>query len=95
MAFIPEKLKLRSTRKSIHEHNFICNRSKLGKAQMSFNEQMVELWYSYTMSFYYYVVFFSIKKERTRGAWLAQSVEHATLGLGVVSSSPMLNVEIT
>ena len=29
-----------------------------------------------------------------RGAWLAQSVEHETLDLEVVSSSPMLGVEI-
>ena len=28
-------------------------------------------------------------------AWLAQSVEHATLDLSVVSSSSMLGVEIT
>ena len=27
------------------------------------------------------------------GAWLAQSVEHATLGLGVMSSSPMLDIQ--
>jgi len=27
-----------------------------------------------------------------RGTWLAQSIERATLGLGVVSSSPMLRV---
>ena len=30
-----------------------------------------------------------------RGAWLAQSVEHGTLGLEVVSSSSTLGVEIT
>ena len=29
------------------------------------------------------------------GTWLAHSVEHATLDLGVVSSSPTLGVEIT
>ena len=29
-----------------------------------------------------------------RGAWLAQSEDHATLDLGVVSSSPMQGVEI-
>lgn len=29
-----------------------------------------------------------------RGAWLAQSVEHATLDLGVVSLSPTSGVEI-
>ena len=29
------------------------------------------------------------------GAWLAQLEEHATLDLGVVSSSPMLSVKIT
>ena len=29
------------------------------------------------------------------GTWLAQSVEHVTLGLGVVSLSPILGVEIT
>ena len=31
----------------------------------------------------------------TWGAWLAQLVEHVALDLGVVSSSPMLSVEIT
>ena len=30
-----------------------------------------------------------------RGTWLAQLVKHATLDLGVVSSSPTLGVEIT
>ena len=30
-----------------------------------------------------------------RGAWLAQSEEHATLHLGVVSLSPPLEVEVT
>ena len=30
-----------------------------------------------------------------RSAWLAQSVEHATLDLGIVSLSPTLGVEIT
>lgn len=30
-----------------------------------------------------------------RGPWLAQSVEHATLGLRIVSSSPMLGMETT
>lgn len=29
------------------------------------------------------------------GCWLAQSVEHRTLDLGAVSSSPALSVEIT
>ena len=29
------------------------------------------------------------------GAWSAQSEEHATLDLGVMSSSPMVGVEIT
>ena len=29
------------------------------------------------------------------GVWLAQSVEHATLDLWVVSSSPMLGIEIS
>ena len=32
---------------------------------------------------------------KTRGTWLAQSLEHATLDLRVVSLSPMLGVEIT
>ena len=40
------------------------------------------------------------KKEESKmipglGAWLAQLVEHVTLELWVVSSSPMLGVEIT
>ena len=30
-----------------------------------------------------------------RGTWLSQSVEHATPDLGVMSSSPMLGIEIT
>ena len=30
-----------------------------------------------------------------RGIWLAQSIEHATVDLGVMSSSPRLGVEIT
>ena len=30
-----------------------------------------------------------------RGAWLAQSAEHATLDLGVVSSSSMLHADNT
>ena len=30
-----------------------------------------------------------------RGIWLAQSVEHVTIDLQVVSSSPMLDTEIT
>ena len=30
-----------------------------------------------------------------QGIWLSQSVEHATLDLGVVSSRLMLDVEIT
>ena len=29
------------------------------------------------------------------GTWLAQSIEHVTLDLGVVSSSPTLGIEIT
>ena len=32
--------------------------------------------------------------EQTQGTWLAQSVEHATLDLGVVSSSLMFGGEI-
>ena len=36
-----------------------------------------------------------VKESLYWGAWLAQSVGHATLGLGVVSSSPALGVEIT
>lgn len=34
-------------------------------------------------------------KKELRGAWLAQSVEHRTLDLRVVSSSPTLGVEPT
>ena len=34
-------------------------------------------------------------KNVCRGTWLAQSVEHMTLDLRVVSSSPMLSVKIT
>ena len=36
-----------------------------------------------------------INNYNARGTWLAQSVERGTLGLGVVSSSPTLGVEIT
>ena len=36
-----------------------------------------------------------IRTHINRGTWLAQSVEHATLDLGVVSSSPALGAEIT
>ena len=39
--------------------------------------------------------FTDTEKSNHRGAWLAQSVEHATLDLEVVSSSPMLDTEIT
>ena len=35
------------------------------------------------------------KSDCQRGAWLAQWVECATLGLGLVSLSPMLDIEIT
>ena len=35
------------------------------------------------------------KNRKGGGKWLAQSVEHATLDLGVVSSSPMVGVEPT
>ena len=35
------------------------------------------------------------KKTIWRGAWLAQSVEHVTLDLRVVSASPTLGIEIT
>ena len=36
-----------------------------------------------------------LKITDTWDAWLAQSVEHATLDLRAVSSTPMLGVEIT
>ena len=35
------------------------------------------------------------QKVENRGTWLAQSVEHETLDLGIVSLSPTLGVEIT
>ena len=38
--------------------------------------------------------FYLVLRIKTKGAWLAQSVEHVTLHLGVVSSSPMLEIEI-
>ena len=31
----------------------------------------------------------------SRGAWLAQSEKHATLDLGVMSSSPILGIKVT
>lgn len=34
-------------------------------------------------------------RSKAEGVWLAQSVEHANLNPGVVSSSPMLNAERT
>lgn len=34
-------------------------------------------------------------KKRQLGAWLAQSVERVSLNLGIVSSSPTLDVDIT
>ena len=36
-----------------------------------------------------------MKEAIVQGVWLAQSVEHATLDLGVMHSSAMLGVEIT
>ena len=36
-----------------------------------------------------------LKKGDYWGVWLARSVEHLTLDLGVVNSSPTLRVEIT
>ena len=39
-------------------------------------------------------VFGSTEKNR-RGTWPAQSVKHATLDLGAMSSSPTLNMELT
>ena len=36
-----------------------------------------------------------VKEKDLRGTWLAQSVEHATLDLWVMSLSPTLGVEIT
>ena len=35
------------------------------------------------------------KKKKPKGLWLAQSVEHVTFDLKVVSLSPTLGVEIT
>jgi len=37
----------------------------------------------------------ALKKIKSRGTWLAQSVEHATLNLRVLSSRIMLGIEIT
>ena len=34
------------------------------------------------------------KHGEVQGTWLARSVEHVTLGLSVVGSSPMLSVEV-
>jgi len=36
-----------------------------------------------------------MQKEELRGTWLTQLVEHVTLDLGVVSSSPTLDMEPT
>ena len=35
-----------------------------------------------------------VGKDKSRGAWLAQSVEHASVDLGAIGMSPMLGVEI-
>ena len=40
-------------------------------------------------------ILFKKKKIEKRGAWLAQSTEHMTLNLRVMSSSPTLGVEPT
>ena len=40
-------------------------------------------------------IYLFFKSNMVQGTWLAQSVEHATLDLGVVSASPTLGVEIT
>ena len=37
----------------------------------------------------------AFKNFMTKSAWLAQSVERVILDLGVVSSSPMLGIELT
>lgn len=37
----------------------------------------------------------SVKIIQERGAWVTQSVEHATFGPGVVSSSPAMGIELT
>lgn len=37
---------------------------------------------------------FKLKKHKNWGAWLAESVEHVTLDLGVLSASPMLGAEL-
>lgn len=39
--------------------------------------------------------YISIIRKGMRDTWLAQLVEHATLDLGVMGSSPVLGVEIT
>ena len=41
------------------------------------------------------VLLVSSTKGHSRGTWLAQSVDDETLDLGVVSSNPMLGIEIT
>lgn len=33
--------------------------------------------------------------QKSQGTWLAQSIEHTTLDLGVINLSPMLGVELT
>ena len=35
------------------------------------------------------------KRARFRGSWLVQSVEHVTLDLRLINSSPTMGVEIT
>ena len=40
-------------------------------------------------------MFHLCEKGISRGTWLAQSIEHATRDLRVMSSSPMLGVELT
>ena len=62
--------------------------------QMWLSSQKNEI--SPTGSFHYLSRYPELKKFKSlRGSWLAQSEEHATLDLGVVSSSPTLGIDVT
>ena len=54
---------------------------------MCFN-QLIKEWYRKALEM-------SLKTQVHRGIWLAQSVEHVTLDLGIMSSNPILGVELT
>jgi len=69
-------------------HNCVVISSHLNSAGQPHSYKFKDL--NYIVS----IVLSCFRILKTWGAWLTQSVEHATLHLGVVSSSPTLGVEI-